>query len=81
MIKSLADKNLSEGTTGICMVAVIPVRKAPQEESEMISQLLFGEYYYLEEIIDKWLKIKTHFDHFSGWIDSKFFREIKMRYE
>jgi gamma-D-glutamyl-L-lysine dipeptidyl-peptidase len=78
MTKSLAGKNLRKGTTGICLVAFIPVRKAPQEQSEMISQLLFGEYYYLEDIMDKWLKINTIFDHYSGWIDRKFFREADL---
>jgi gamma-D-glutamyl-L-lysine dipeptidyl-peptidase len=78
MTNSLADKSLPAGTSGICLVAFIPVRKAPQEQSEMISQLLFGEYYYLEEIKDKWLKVNTLFDHFTGWIDRKFFREANL---
>jgi gamma-D-glutamyl-L-lysine dipeptidyl-peptidase len=78
MTNSLADKNLPAGKTGICMVAFVPVRKAPREKSEMISQLLFGEYYYLEEITDKWLKINTLFDHYTGWIDRKFFREARL---
>jgi gamma-D-glutamyl-L-lysine dipeptidyl-peptidase len=75
MIKSSADKNNPEGTTGVCKVAVIPIRKEPQEQSEMISQLLFGEYFIIEKIIEKWLKITTRFDHFEGWIDRKFFHE------
>jgi gamma-D-glutamyl-L-lysine dipeptidyl-peptidase len=75
MTNSLADKNLSQGSSGICMVALIPVRKAPQEQSEMTNQLLFGEYYHIEELMDKWLKVKTRFDPYSGWIDRKFFRE------
>ena len=79
MTKTLADKNHPEGTTGVCQVAVIPLRKAPQEESEMISQLLFGEYYYIEEIMEKWLKITTLFDHYTGWIDRKFFQEAGLQ--
>ncbi len=81
MTKSSADKNHPEGTTGVCMVAVIPIRKEPQEQSEMISQLLFGEYFNIEEIIEKWLKITTHFDHFEGWIDRKFFHEAILEKE
>ncbi len=58
------------------MVAVVPIRKAPQEQSEMTSQLLFGEYYRVDGNLDKWLKITTSFDHFTGWIDRKFYREV-----
>ena len=75
MTKTLADKNYPEDTDGVCRVAVIPIRKAPQEQSEMISQLLFGEYYCIEETMEKWLKITTLFDHITGWIDRKFFQE------
>ncbi len=79
MTKTLADKNHPEGTPGVCKVAVIPIRKAPQEQSEMISQLLFGEYYKIEEIMEKWLKITTLFDHYTGWIDRKFFQEADLQ--
>jgi len=77
MTKSLAEKKHPEGTPGICMAAVIPIRRAPKEQSEMISQLLFGEYYITEEILDKWLRITTIFDLYTGWIDRKFFRDAE----
>lgn len=79
MTKTLADKNHPEGTPGVCKVAVIPIRNAPQEQSEMISQLLFGEYYKIEEITEKWLKITTLFDHYTGWIDHKYFEEADLQ--
>lgn len=75
MRKSLDTNNPHEGKTGVCMLAVVPVRIAPQEQSEMLSQLIFGEYYIVVEILEKWIKIRTAFDQFSGWIDRKFFRE------
>jgi hypothetical protein len=78
MTKSSAVKKHPEGTTGVCRVAVIPIRKEPKEQSEMISQLLFGEYFDITGIIEKWLKINTHFDHFTGWIDRKLFKEANL---
>jgi hypothetical protein len=75
MTKSLDNKNQPDDKAGVCMVAVVPIRKAPEEQSEMISQLLFGEYYIVEEISSKWLKINTVFDHYTGWIDRKFFHK------
>jgi len=75
MTKTAADKNHPEGTTGVCRAAFIPIRKAPREQSEMISQLLFGEYFHIAETLEKWLKITTRFDNYTGWIDRKFFHE------
>jgi len=52
------------------------MRRKPREQSEMVSQLLFGEIYCVEEVRQKWLRITTSFDHYAGWIDRKLFREI-----
>ncbi len=56
---------------GICRLAVIPVRSAPSEPSEMVTQLLFGEHYGVLEVSEnsKWIKIENHFDGYQGWID------------
>jgi hypothetical protein len=61
---------------GIAMQSVLPMRREPQEQSEMVSQLLFGETYCVEEIREKWLRITASYDHYPGWIDRKLFREI-----
>jgi len=50
-------------------LSVIPVRKEAKEQSEIISQLLFGE---LCKIIDKhkgWRKIVCAHDDYEGWVD------------
>ena len=53
-------------------LAVCPIRVRPDETSEMVTQLLFGEK---AVVIDKkkesWLKISLHYDGYEGWIDSK----------
>jgi len=51
---------------------LIPVRGVANHRSEMVTQLLFGEAY---QIIDTncsagWVKIKTQFDDYSGYIDT-----------
>jgi gamma-D-glutamyl-L-lysine dipeptidyl-peptidase len=60
---------------GITLVSVVPVRKKPAEQAEMVTQLLFGETYEVEENTEKWLKIVTRFDQCTGWIDSKLFHQ------
>ncbi len=53
----------------ICENIFVPLRSAPSHKSEMLSQVLFGEKYVIEDTIGHWIKIKTLFDDYSGWID------------
>jgi cell wall-associated NlpC family hydrolase len=55
---------------GICQLAIIPIRAEGGERSEMVSQLLFGETYEIVELQEKWVKIKTTYDSYEGWISS-----------
>ena len=58
-------------TYGISEIAVSAMRKEPDERSEMVSQVLFGETFEILEIIDRWSFIKLNLDQYEGWIDSK----------
>lgn len=53
---------------GICNLALIPIRAEPNELSEMVSQLLFGETFEIVEWVEKWAKVVTTNDSYSGWI-------------
>ena len=54
----------------ICDNVFVPLRSAPRHKSEMLSQILFGEKYYVVETIGSWIKIETTFDNYTGWIDA-----------
>jgi len=56
---------------GICLLSVIPCRKEPSSTSEMVTQLLFGETYIVEERQEDWIKIITCFDNYPCWISFK----------
>ena len=56
---------------GICNLSNIPLRLEPNDRSEMISQLLFGDHFEVISSSKQWLKIKIVFDDYQGWIDSK----------
>jgi len=63
---------------GICKFCLVQVRNEPDERSELVTQLLFGDVY---EIIEgsqdkKWFKIKISYDNYIGWIDAKLHFEI-----
>ncbi len=53
---------------GICQLSIVPVRSTPDEASELITQLLFGEHYKVLECRKKWSRIKTVADKCEGWI-------------
>jgi hypothetical protein len=54
---------------GICNLAIIPLRAEASDRSEQVSQVLFGEAFEITEWKDKWVKIITATDNYTGWID------------
>lgn len=67
---------------GVCRLSIISVRKEPQDVSEQVTQLLFGDHYeVIEQTADqKWIKIRIYFDQYIGWIDSKQHQPISKEY-
>ena len=61
---------------GISESSVIPVRKEPNDRSEMVTQLLFGETFEILEETIKWTFVKLSLDHYTGWIDNKEIRRL-----
>lgn len=55
----------------ICLLGVIPVRREPDDRSEMVTQLLFGELLEINEHQGNWLRIRNAHDGYIGWIDEK----------
>lgn len=53
----------------ICENVFVPLRSGPSHKTEMLSQVLFGEKYQIIDKLGHWLKIRTLFDNYSGWID------------
>ncbi len=62
--------------------ALVPLRKEASEGSEMVSQLVFGEYGEILEQQKSWCKIRNAEDTYEGWVDSKMILSIPLsRYE
>lgn len=69
---------------GIVLLSMIPVRYEPAEQSEMVTQLLFGDTFTVVEKQGSWLRIRNDYDGYQGWIsertvyrlDEKSYREI-----
>jgi len=56
---------------GISNLSIIPVRKDSYEQSEMVTQILFGEHFEIIEEKGNWYYICIAFDKYEGWIDKK----------
>lgn len=55
----------------ICNLGIVPLRLEPTDSSEMVSQVLYGEYFKILEERGKWSRIRTAFDSLEAWIDNK----------
>ena len=53
------------------------MRLAPCEQSELVSQLLFGESYRVLGKVESWLQIETTDCQYIGWIDKKVYFPIE----
>ena len=56
---------------GICELSLVPIRKQPSDQSEMINQLIFGDTIIIEDHEKQWYLTKTVHDMYEGWIDKK----------
>jgi hypothetical protein len=53
---------------GIAGITLVPMRKDPTHRSEMISQLIFGETYSILDESQDWLRIRSDWDGYEGWV-------------
>ena len=61
---------------GINILGIIPLRKEPKDQSEMVSQVLFGQHFKILEIKPRWVRIQLADDNYEGWICAKQYDEI-----
>jgi hypothetical protein len=61
---------------GICHLSIVPMRANPEDVSELVSQLLYGEVFKIIDQRKKWVKIRCSADDYAGWIDRKQFKPL-----
>jgi gamma-D-glutamyl-L-lysine dipeptidyl-peptidase len=62
---------------GICNLSIVPIRSEATDRSEMLSQLLFGDCFEVLEKTEKWIRMRTYYDNYEGWIDRKQYAVIE----
>jgi hypothetical protein len=67
---------------GVCRLAVVSVRHAPNADGRQITELLFGDHYEVLKKADggNWLFIRIHFDGMEGWISDEQHHAISQEY-
>lgn len=61
---------------GICHLSIVPLRVEPSDKSELVSQILYGEFFKILENRKSWSRVRLAFDKYEGWIDNKQFKFI-----
>lgn len=61
---------------GISILGIVPLRSDAKDQSEILSQVLFGQHFKILETQPKWIKIELEFDKYIGWICAKQYLEI-----
>lgn len=56
---------------GVTPLGIVPMRLEPSHRSEMVSQLLYGEFFAVVEKRSSWIRICTYLDNYQGWVDEK----------
>ncbi len=62
---------------GICHLSIVPLRVTASQDSEMSSQLLYGEHFKILEERAQWSRIRNAFDGFEAWISNKQYKKIE----
>jgi hypothetical protein len=63
--------------TAINLLSVVPMRKEPSHRSEMVSQLLFGEYVEILEEEEYFVKVKCLYDGYEGWVQANQLTQVE----
>ena len=61
---------------GVSRLSIVACRVEPSDQSEMVTQLLFGEHYKIIDEREKWCNIRIGYDGYECWIDRKQTNEI-----
>lgn len=56
---------------GICNVSIAPLRADCSDKSEIVTQLLYGESADIINVSNNWTRIRTHYDNYEAWMDTK----------
>ena len=54
-----------------CFLSAVPMRESAPHKSEMVNQLLFGDKVEVMETVPEWVRVRSLFDGYEGWVSDK----------
>ncbi len=54
---------------GYCPLSLVPLRLTPSHRSEMVNQMLFGEWFEIESEAAEWLQIRLLHDGYAAYVE------------
>lgn len=66
---------------GVCLLTMAPMRIEPNNTSEMVSMLLFGETFGILTEKDEWVEILCDYDQYNGWVNKKLITIITQAFD
>ena len=66
----LEGKEAYKTSYAVNYLSVLPLRSEPNHRSEMVSQILFGEYMKVKDTNEEWSYIELEQDAYKGWVES-----------
>ena len=61
---------------GLCNLGIVPLRLEASDQSELVSQVLYGERFKVLDRRKKWSRVRLDVDGYEGWIDNKQYQEV-----
>lgn len=61
-----------------CFLSAVPMRASASHRSEMVNQLLFGDKVEVLDSLPEWLRVRSLFDNYEGWVSDKQLTENKV---
>jgi len=61
----------NSNTHAICQLTICPLRASASDESEIVSQLIFGDYVTILTDSKPWVQVRNEADGYEGWVDFK----------
>ena len=65
---------------GICALSAVPIRAEPNDRTELVTQLMFGECYQILLTQDSWVQVQLAADGYMGWMDTKQHTPVSAEY-
>jgi hypothetical protein len=78
--KFIIKKSKPMKNAGISLLSAVPMRTEPSDKSEMVSQLLFGEFFIVIERSEKWLLVRSGIDAYQGWVSLNMVNDLPDNY-